>query len=128
MPHFFRHFAPKIASKLYFNSGSQGSSNPNKFSSIIALPRRRTKPVLQWHDHYDTSTMDRDDSYLELNPGRKWPRPTTTIHGGEDEHDAERKARGLDHPALEAGIVKTERLAQNLQKAGVKVSHAALSP
>lgn len=131
MPHFFRYFAPKIASKLYFTrSSGSGSNRPsrgsarNRLASLVPV-RRANKPVPQWHDHYDTTTTTtsittkpRHDSYLELNNSGDWRGPTTEIKG-------ERRVGPVDE---EAGIVKTVRVEQfPEQKVGPTVSQRSVS-
>ncbi len=117
MPHFFRHFAPKIASKISFQRASQSSGSNNRDSGCIVknqmasvMPvHRAMEAVPQWHDPYDTATSTvttsrtakpRRERYLEWHTSRDGRSPTMEITGD--------VSLGLIDE--EAGIMKTVRV------------------
>ncbi len=110
MPNFFRHVAPKIASKLH---SSKKNSSLNKFASIVSS--RSHKSVPQWHDRYDLSP--RHSEYLELGEDNVWhspakagavagngPIPPNAVWKG-----PKASGSGAD---LESGITKTVKVEQ----------------
>lgn len=78
MPHFFRHFAPKIASKLSL-SRSTGAS---KLLPFAFVPVRASK-VPEWssgaYESAATTTRGNKDEYMELGESNTWRGPATTI-------------------------------------------------
>ena len=87
MPHFFRHFAPKIASKLSL-SRSTGASKPATF-----VPVRASK-VPEWSGAYESAAGGKDD-YMELGESNTWQGAATTIvHVDDDGAIQGRSERG----------------------------------
>lgn len=115
MPHFFRHVAPRIASKF---SSSRKTPKDSKGSGPEKPapddPKQQSKPP-HWHDLYDTTTSSRQDAYLELNESHDWHSPTTTIHGGTQpvsETNGWKELVVSEESAMEAGIMKTVHVEQ----------------
>ena len=110
MPNFFRHFVPKITSKLH-NSSKSGSLN--KIASIVPSTRRKSVP--QRHDRYDPTL--RHSEYLELGENNNtWHSPAKVTEAGvwpipanAAWNDANVSKRGGD---LESGIMKTVKVEQ----------------
>ena len=82
MPHFFRHFAPKIASKLSL-SRSRGSG-PSKLASFLPVRATvRAKNPPEWSAAaYDSASRGAKDDYMELGESNTWrggPPPRSSV-------------------------------------------------
>ena len=102
MPHFFRHFAPKIASK--FSSLSRPSrsrsTGPSKYKSFVPV-RAAGKALPEWRSSsgaYESGSTTRGgkDEYMELEESNHWqqqrPGPAAaTIVEVEDHVGGERR-------------------------------------
>ena len=75
MPHFFRHFAPKIVSKLSLSRHSR-STGGSKFAPFVPV---RAKKVPEWSGAYDSAATRGKDDYVELGDSNTWQGPATTI-------------------------------------------------
>jgi len=110
MPNFFRHFAPKIASKLHC---SNKSSSLKKIASLVASRSRKSNP--QWHDLYDPNS--RHSEYLELGEGSAWHSTAKVSEAGAQRpipsnaswRESKTPKSGID---VESGIVKTGQVEQ----------------
>ncbi|KAL9127418.1 MAG: hypothetical protein Q9217_003714, partial [Psora testacea] len=81
MPNFFRHFAPKLVSRLSFsrynNSRDSGSGRGSR--KITALVPVRARPD-QWGGYQsDEDTMKDKDIYMELGESNTWTTPTPAM-------------------------------------------------
>lgn len=74
MPHFFRHFAPKIVSKLSLSRHSR-STGGSKLASFVPV---RASKVPEWSGAYESASRGKDD-YMELGESNAWQGATTTI-------------------------------------------------
>ena len=109
MPNFFRHFIPKITSKLH---SSNKSGSLKKIASLVPSASRKSVP--QWHDRYDPTS--RHSEYLELGENNTWHSPAKGTEAGVRPipanaawSDPNVPKRGVD---LESGIMKTVKVEQ----------------
>ncbi len=110
MPNFFRHFAPKIASKLH---SSNKSGSLHKLASIVPASSRKAAP--QWHNRYDPAS--RHSQYLELGENNVWHSPAKAgeaeVNGSIPANAAWRDSKvSKSRVDLESGIVKTAKVDQ----------------
>ncbi|CAF9914643.1 hypothetical protein IMSHALPRED_001968 [Imshaugia aleurites] len=97
MPHFFRHFAPKIASKLSL-SRSRGSG-PSKLASFLPVRATvRAKNPPEWSGAaYDSASRGAKDDYMELGESNTWrggPAATVVrVHDDDAGHGAAGRGR-----------------------------------
>ncbi|CAD6591223.1 MAG: hypothetical protein ASARMPREDX12_005038 [Alectoria sarmentosa] len=75
MPHFFRHFAPKIVSKLSLSRPSR-STGGSKLASFVPV---RASKVPDWSGLYESASRGGKDDYMELGESNAWHGATTTI-------------------------------------------------
>ena len=75
MPHFFRHFAPKIASKLSLSRHSR-STGASKLAPFVPV---RASKVPDWSGAYESAATRGKDDYMELGESNTWQGPATTI-------------------------------------------------
>lgn len=75
MPHFFRHFAPKIASKLSLSRHSR-STGASKFATFVPV---RAGKVPEWSGAYESAATRGKDDYMELGESNTWQGTATTI-------------------------------------------------
>ncbi|MCJ1458495.1 hypothetical protein MMC28_008868, partial [Mycoblastus sanguinarius] len=79
LPQFFRHFLPKIASKIStFRQTKSPSHISKKYGSSA-----HTGKTASWQDPYDPRLLQ--GNYLELGERDKTLGPSTTIHGGKQD-------------------------------------------
>lgn len=110
MPNFFRHVAPKIASKLH---SRKKNSSLNKIASTVSSRSRKIIP--HWHDRYDPGS--RHSEYLELGEGNVWHSPAKSgdvagnglVPPNAAWRDPKVPISGVD---LESGITKTGKVEQ----------------